>query len=136
MTSPDETHRLVQRPLDLEAMVRELEDSDIVAFDTETNGLEWFRGKHPIGVSFASDRSGRSVSWYVPFCHVVPGVQLPTDSVRGAVERVFRKVPIVGHNAKFDMHFASRIGVKSRPVVHDTMVLARLANEHRPSLAL
>jgi DNA polymerase-1 len=42
----------------------------------------------------------------------------------------------VAHNAKFDMHMFANIGMRIVGKIHDTVVIAKLANENRPGFKL
>ena len=42
----------------------------------------------------------------------------------------------LAHNIKFDMHMLANIGIEVKGTLHDTVVLAKLTNENRPSFQL
>ena len=42
----------------------------------------------------------------------------------------------IAHNTKFDMHMIANIGMKIKGKLHDTVVLAKIVNENRPSFVL
>jgi DNA polymerase-1 len=47
-----------------------------------------------------------------------------------------RNIEKIFHNTKFDMHMLANVGIKMAGVLHDTVVLSKLANENRFSFQL
>lgn len=89
------------------------ERRSVLAIDTETDGFRWWDGTLRI-VQFGDAHTG----WAIPF-----------DQwgylVRESVERY--EGPIAFHNAKFDIHWLERYGIKvPRHLVHDTQIMAHL----------
>ena len=125
----------------LDAWLARLADAALVAFDTETTGLDAMRAEL-VGVSF-TDKAGEGA--YVPLAHDYPGVpaQLPRDAVlerlRPLLEDAAR--PKVGQNLKYDLNVLANYGVTLRGLRFDTMlesyVLDSTASRHdMDSLAL
>jgi len=120
----DHDYRIVRTKDDLDAMLAELRTGYIVAFDTETTGLDPLQADL-VGMSF-SVRAGSG--WYVPL-NLEPAV-LGGDG-DDAVQRVLDAVrPFLGdasirkcgQNAKYDILTMRRAGVEVRGVVLDTMI--------------
>lgn len=95
----------------------------LVAVDTETTALEWDLG-NLVGISLSGD--GRVGYW-------IPWATLSSPAVLEACRSFLASpVPKVLHNAKFDLHWLRRwVGPVEGPI-HDTMVMAHLANENYP----
>ncbi|MBA3026991.1 MAG: DNA polymerase I [Sulfurimonas sp.] len=103
-----------------------LDETTIVAFDTETTGLDYGKD-HLVGFSFSfNDRE----AYYVPFAHFYLGVphQVSQEAAKNAIKQIFNSL-VVGHNIKFDLHFVSRfLGVDTLEIYGDSMILAWLIN--------
>jgi len=98
----------------------------IVAFDTETTGLEYDKDKL-VGFSFCIDDTE---AYYVPFAHFYLGVgeQIGEDDAKSGIRKIFAH-KVVGHNIKFDLHFVSRfLEDDTLSAYADSMVLAWLIN--------
>jgi len=98
----------------------------VVAFDTETTGLDYEKN-NLVGFSFSfNDKE----AYYVPFAHYYLGVekQVNEDSVKNAIKELFTH-KIVGHNIKFDLQFVTRfLDTDDLKVYADSMILAWLVN--------
>ena len=109
-------YRLVDTPEAREALAAELLREPIVAFDTETVGLQP-RHDPAVGCSFAA-AGGRA--WYLP---------LPEgdDAQRAALAPflpLFQSARIakVGHHLRFDRAVLLRLGIELRGPLHDTLL--------------
>ncbi|MCF6309423.1 MAG: DNA polymerase I [Sulfurimonas sp.] len=103
-----------------------LDSNTIVAFDTETTGLEYEKDSL-VGFSFSFNDTE---AYYVPFAHFYLGVpdQISKDDVKRAIRKIFN-FKVVGHNIKFDLHFVSRfLEDDSLEIYADSMILAWLVN--------
>lgn len=104
---------------------------DIVAFDTETTGLD-VRVAKIVGFSFALDLQK---AYYVPIAHNYLGVgeQISMEDAKIAIEKIFT-CKVVGQNLKYDFAIVKQ-NFKSLHVKNysDTMILAWLLN---PELAV
>jgi DNA polymerase-1 len=111
--------RLVENLDDALAFKRWLgERRPVLAFDTETGGLEWWR--EPLRL--------------VQFGDAMSGWALPWGDWAGVVKEAFREYEgeLVAHNAVFDMHFLEVNGVRlRRDQLHDTQVMAHLLDPTR-----
>ncbi len=120
------TTKLITDEAELAQIVSALKPEDIVAFDTETTGLESSEDKL-VGFSFALNEAS---AYYVPVAHSYLGVpeQVSHDAAKKAVAKLFES-RIVGHNLKFDLHFVTNYLETERFEIYaDTMVLAWLVN--------
>ncbi len=117
----------------LARLVASIPNDSLVAFDTETTGLNPHNDTL-VGFSFSMD--GKT-GYYVPLAHSYLGVgdQVSLESARQAIRALFNH-RIIGHNIKFDLHFVTRfLGVDRLNIHADTMVLAWLTDSAR-SLAM
>lgn len=117
---------LITDEKELKKVLDTLQEDTIVAFDTETTGLEYEKDKL-VGFSFCFDESK---AYYVPFAHYYLGVekQISEESAKSAIAKIFHS-KVVGHNIKFDLHFVSRfLEDNTLHVEADSMILAWLIN--------
>lgn len=101
----------------------------LIAFDTETTGLD-YHNDTLVGFSFSTD--GKT-GYYVPIAHSYLGVgdQVSATAAKKAISEIFKR-KVIGHNIKFDLHFVTRyLGVERLPIHADTMVLAWLGDSAR-----
>jgi DNA polymerase I len=117
----------------LDGWVARMNDSDLIAMDTETTSLAYMEAKL-VGFSFAVE-PGESI--YVPVGHSDPEAsQLPLDEVVGALRPLLEDPgrPKVGQNLKYDISVLARHGIEVAGVAHDTMlesyVLDSVAGRH------
>ena len=111
----------------LKDMVKELEASDVISFDTETTGLN-YRTCQLVGVSFSNGEKG----WYVPLGHT-EGEQIPLyffiDTLRGVFEN--EEIAKVCHNMKFDYQIVTSLcGFDIKGQWLDTMIAGWLLDEN------
>ena len=117
---------LIDNEADLSKVLATLKEDTIVAFDTETTGLEYDNDKL-VGFSFCMNDE---VAYYVPFAHFYLGIgnQVSEDVAKSAMRRIFNS-KVVGHNIKFDLHFVSRfLEDDTLSVYADSIILAWLVN--------
>jgi DNA polymerase-1 len=104
------------------------------AYDTETNGLAWWRGDHICGAAFATRPTGGNIeAFYIPYRHVTGQHQITPDHVI-AFQKQFLEDPsyeVIAHNIKFDEHMARQDGLTIQGPRVDTMIEARLFHEDR-----
>ncbi|MFT5662427.1 MAG: DNA polymerase-1 [Sulfurimonas sp.] len=117
---------LIDDEKELTKILSQLKVDTIVAFDTETTGLEYENDKL-VGFSFCFNDTE---AYYVPFAHFYLGVgeQVSADVAKSAMRKIFQS-KVVGHNIKFDLHFVSRFLEDDTLEVHaDSIILAWLVN--------
>jgi DNA polymerase I len=109
----------------LDAIIDKIDNSTVVAFDTETTGLDYKTDKL-VGFSFCFDDEE---AYYVPFGHFYLGVgdQISEDEAKDAIKKIFNSL-VVGHNIKFDLHFLNKFVGQELSVYNDSMILAWLIN--------
>ncbi len=110
----------------LDIVLDSIPNDSIVAFDTETTGLEYDKDEL-VGFSFCYDDKE---AYYVPFRHFYLGVghQISLEDAASAIRKIFRH-KVVGHNIKFDLHFVSRfLDDDTLSIYNDSMILAWLIN--------
>lgn len=107
-------------------ILSKLEPTTIIAFDTETTGLDYTKDSL-VGFSFCFDDE---VAYYVPIAHNYLGVedQISVADAKEAIRTIFGSL-VVGHNIKFDLHFVTRfLEEESLEIYADSMILAWLIN--------
>jgi len=117
---------LIDDEQELNKILSTLKEDTIVAFDTETTGLDYEKDKL-VGFSFCINESE---AYYVPFAHFYLGVgnQVSEESAKNAMRNIFQS-KVVGHNIKFDLHFVSRfLEDDTLEVYADSIILAWLVN--------
>ena len=124
---------LIDTDTALETLLSSIPKDSLIAFDTETTGLN----PHTdilVGFSFSLD--GKT-GYYVPMGHNYLGVgeQVSPDVARKAIREIFN-YRVIGHNLKFDLHFVTRfLEVESLTIYADTIIIAWLGDSNR-SLAM
>lgn len=111
----------------LNDVIKAIEKAEIVALDTETDGL-YSMGARLVGLSM-SIKPGQA--WYVPVAHNSSMLddqpeqldkQLVLEQLRPWLES--DKAKKVLQNAKFDTHVLANEGVNLKGIAHDTMLMA------------
>lgn len=113
----------------LERIISSIPNGSLVAFDTETTGLNP-HSDTLVGFSFSMDGV---TGYYVPMRHSYLGVgsQVSQNAAKKAMVKIFEH-RVVGHNIKFDLHFVTRFLERERlPIYADTMVMAWLGDSAR-----
>jgi len=106
----------------------DLWEHKVVACDTETTGLEFFRHEL-LGFSF-SISSTKNV--YIPILHNTGEKVLNAEYVLGRLREWFAQddITTVWHNAKFDLLFLRAAGIDVGGTLHDTMLLHFMLDEN------
>jgi DNA polymerase-1 len=115
-------YELVTTQAQFEAWLERIKDAPLIAFDTETTGLDPMRADI-VGLSL-SVQPGHAC--YIPLTHDYPGApqQLPRDKVLAAIKPIMEdpRRPKVGQHAKYDMNILSLYGITVQGLKHDTML--------------
>ena len=116
------TYQKIESFEELKLLVEKMMDQEIVAFDTETEGLD----------ALETDIVGISFSWRKGI-----GYYLPIKNNKSVLEKSFgilkpffdsTKIIKVGHNIKFDIQVLLKYNVKVSSPIYDTMVAHYLIN--------
>lgn len=140
----------VDDPVKLLEMVKPFEfvGRKFITFDTETH--PHFEGSNTVPKNVVRRWVGKgkqSVPQDYPFClSICDGKNAYTiyDSVDNGFSKFKQLAPLfedesvekIAHNTKFDMHMFANAGLKIKGRLHDTVVLAKLADENRLSYQL
>ena len=123
--------RLVTTKDELDNLLNEINQAEIFAYDTETNGKFSRFEISLVGISFGF----ADVAYYIPLGHLdtAPLEQLPIDYVLDRVKPVFEDPDrkYVAHNAKFDEMVLSVYGIECQGSGDDTFIMAWLLSEDR-----
>ena len=107
-----------------------LDSAALVAFDTETTGLDPLTAQL-VGMSFCAE-PGRAV--YLPLAHNYAGAppQLGVARALALLRPWFEDAhkPKLGQNLKYDQHVLANHGVALRGVVHDTLLESYVLESH------
>ena len=116
----------------LNEMMRVLESSEFVAFDTETTSQTAMMAEL-VGLSF-SNEDGKG--WYVPVGHE-EGQQIGRERVLERLKPLLEsgKVALAAHNANYDMTVLANYGIDVN-IAFDTMIAAHLCGRTRTSVGL
>ena len=120
----------------------------VISFDTETH--PHFRNSHEVPANVVRRWVGtgkKATPQDYPFCiSICDGAHsfVLYDNVENNFAEFKKLAPLfedasidkIAHNIKFDMHMMHNIGMKIAGMLHDTVVVAKLANENRHSFAL
>ncbi|TNG01374.1 MAG: DNA polymerase I, partial [Gammaproteobacteria bacterium] len=108
--------------------LQRLKQSDLFAFDTETDALDYMRASI-VGVSFAINANEAA---YVPLAHDYPGApaQLDRDWALEQLKPLLEDPEQykVGQHLKYDMNVLANHGITLRGVKHDTMLESYVFN--------
>lgn len=115
----------------LEKLIPEIEKSDLLAFDTETNTLDMYsENADMICVSFAFNKD----KGYVIFLSH-PDLVISPEELMNRIEALKKlfdsSIPKAAQNGMFDIRFLDRVhGIKVRNLKHDTTLMAHLVDEN------
>ncbi|NLK66725.1 MAG: DNA polymerase I [Campylobacteraceae bacterium] len=115
---------LVNDEAKLMELLKDIKSDTLVAFDTETTGVE-SKTAQIVGFSFCFDEES---SYYVPINHSFLGVekQISAEVARKAVEQIYKGF-VIGHNLKFDFRIVrNNLGLNPPKNYADTMIMAWL----------
>lgn len=128
-------YRLIQTVEDLDKLIADLQKEPIIAFDTETTGVDVYNDEL-VGMSFTLPLADYHV--YIPVAHKTTLPQLRRLYVFNRLRKVLESPAPkkVAHNARFDIHMLIRYGVRLGGMAHDTMIAQRVLDENEKSVAL
>ena len=124
---------IVRDEAQLDELVAELNEAELIAFDTETTGVDQMTAEL-VGISLAVDGER---GFYLPVGHRVVGEQgqpdmfappvgdqLPLDIVISALRGPMENADIAktAHNAVYDLMILKRYGIEVAPISFDTMI--------------
>jgi len=110
---------IVDSLAELESLIKTLNASSVISFDTETTSTDEMTAKL-VGISLAvKDGEG----YYIPVGHNA-GTQLPLEQIVSALRRPLTdaRIPKIGHHMKYDFIMLARYGIRVVPLGFDTMV--------------
>jgi len=110
----------------LDAVIDALDKETLVAFDTETTGLDT-KSAGMVGFSFCTSAQK---AYYVPVSHSYLGVeaQVSESDAKAAIEKLMG-MQVIGQNLKFDLSLLyNRFGISEVSPFADTMIMAWLSD--------
>ena len=112
-----------------------LDGDDAIEFDTETNGLRWFKGDRPVGIAIRRrDGSKHYVSW-----GHAGGNNCDEGTARRWAQRELRGKHLTAANAKFEVHQMREWGVDLEEIgctLSDVLHMAPLLDDSRRKWSL
>ena len=106
----------------LEQWALKLADAELIAFDTETDSLDYMQA-NLVGMSFAVE-AGKAA--YLPLAHDYIGApeQISLEQALKVLQPILEDPtrPKLGHNLKYDQSVLARHGVRLLGIQHDTML--------------
>jgi DNA polymerase-1 len=115
-------YRIILTEAALNDWLAKLEVAPLIAFDTETNSLNYVEAR-VVGMSFAV-KEGQAA--YLPLGHDYPGAprQLDFDKVLARLKPLLEDPARlkVGHNLKYDRNVLANHGITLAGIGHDTML--------------
>jgi len=121
-------YKLVLTKKDFDTWLKKLKTADLVAFDTETDSLDYMQA-NVVGVSFAV-KAGEAA--YVPLAHAYPSApkQLDRNEVLKKLQPILnsKQAKIIGHNLKYDRSVLLNHDIELNGIQHDTMLESYVCN--------
>jgi DNA polymerase-1 len=117
------TYHLVNDEASFKALLKVLEKSDEICFDTETTSELPLKAEL-VGISFAIEPGE---AWYVPM-----NGRLAPSKILGSLKRVFEdpQKGFYGHNVKYDLHVLRNYGIEVKKLSFDTILASYILNAH------
>ncbi|MGB4860300.1 MAG: DNA polymerase I [Dokdonella sp.] len=127
LTGPGD-YELVTTDEQLQPWLERLRAAPLIAFDTETTGLDPMLAEI-VGISFAVEPRRAA---YVPLTHDYPGApaQLDRDSVLAALKPILEDAgkPKLGQHGKYDINLLSQYGIDVAGYAQDSMLESYVLN--------
>jgi len=126
-------YNLVQTQRELDDVGELLCSIPDITHDTETSGLHVHLGARAIGHAFAAQTDTAELSgWYIPIRHInTSEYQLGVDAVSDVVQLILESKGRAGyHHMKFDQIMCRADDIVIAREMHDTSLLATIANEN------
>jgi len=123
-------YQLIQAEKDLDDLINLLNQQKIIAFDTETTGLDPFTVQL-LGLSFAWQDN---LAYYLPVAEIkgeglFENIQIKQDwleKIKLILEN--KKIAKIGYNVKYDAEVLLNYNIKAEPLIFDPMVADYLLN--------
>ena len=114
-------------------LVQELNQAEVISFDTETTSTEEMRADI-VGIAL-SIREGEG--YYIPVGHRA-GMNLPLEQVLAALKGPLTdpKIGKIAHNAKYDYIVLAKHGLQVSPLTFDTMLAEFIINPGSRNMGL
>ena len=121
-------YELVTEQAQLDKWLEKLRGAELIAFDTETTGLDPLLAEI-VGISFAVEPKSAA---YVPLTHDYPGApaQLDRDMVLTALKPILEDAskPKLGQHGKYDINLLSQYGIMVAGYAQDSMLESYVLN--------
>ena len=117
-----ENYRCVLTEKELNDLVKELKTAKFLAFDTETDSLD-FTQANLVGLSLAANEEK---SYYIPVGHDYDGApkQLDREVVLTKLKPIIESTPLIGQHLKFDRNVLSNYDITLNEIENDTMLMS------------
>ena len=117
-----ENYRCVLTEKELNDLVKELKTAEFLAFDTETDSLD-FTQANLVGLSLAANEEK---SYYIPVGHDYDGApkQLDLEVVLKKLKPIIESTPLIGQHLKFDRNVLSNYDITINEIENDTMLMS------------
>ena len=117
-----ENYRCVLTEKELNDLVKELKTAEFLAFDTETDSLD-FTQANLVGLSLAANEEK---SYYIPVGHDYDGApkQLDREVVLKKLKPIIESTPLIGQHLKFDRNVLSNYDITINEIENDTMLMS------------
>lgn len=129
-TTKQKNYQTILTSEQLDNWVTKLSNSDLIAFDTETNNIDHFHAQL-VGISFSITPNE---ACYIPIHHYYLGVpkQLALPEVIQKIKPILEneKIKKVGQNIKFDYAVLANYGITVKGITFDTMLESYVLNSN------
>ena len=117
-----DNYRTILSKKDLDGLIGELKKAKVLAFDTETDSLD-FTQANLVGLSVATDEDN---AYYIPVGHDYEGApkQLDRDEVLKKLKPIIEKTPLIGQHLKFDRNVLANYDIHLNAIENDTMLMS------------